>query len=80
MTTRSYQMSEETARVLFGAVTAYIDAEAEVRFLAEIDEPASAEVGKPYAARAENLKTELTKEAKRKAGARMEDLGLGGGW
>lgn len=75
-----YQMSEETARILFGAVTAYIDAEAEVRFLGEIDEPATAEVGKRFAARAENLKTELTKEAKRKAGARMESLGLGGGW
>lgn len=76
----SYQMSEESVQALFGAVQAYIDAEAEVIYLREIDEPATAEVGKRFGGRAEALKTELTREARRRAGARVESLGLGGGW
>lgn len=48
-------MSEETVRTLFGAVQAYIDAEAEVIYLREIDEPATADVGKRFGGRAEAL-------------------------
>jgi len=63
-------MSEDTARALWAAVTANIDAEAETIFLKEIGEPATADVGNRFAARAEALRKVLTKEARRRGEAR----------
>ena len=72
----SYRMAEDDAIAIFGAVNAYVEIEAEVRFLDEIGEPATAEVGNRYAARAKGLKDLLTREAKRRAEARLGAAGV----